>query len=50
MSNPPKGPFAHTSNEKGEWCLLEDHLRKAAERAKEFGDKFRAARQKEKTK
>ena len=36
------GPFAHSANEKGEWHLLEDHLREVARRAKEFGDKFGA--------
>ncbi len=42
MTNPPKGPFAHTPNKRGEWHLLEDHLRGVAKRAREFGDKFGA--------
>lgn len=42
MQNPQNGPFAHTPNEKGEWHLLEDHLRGVAERARKFGDKFGA--------
>jgi hypothetical protein len=39
---PPQGPLAHTPNEKGEWHLLEDHLRGVAERARKFGEKFGA--------
>lgn len=50
MSNPPKGLFAHTPNERGKWHLLKDRLRVVAKRAKEFGDKFGAAIQKEKAK